>query len=53
MEMKTEQLQEIRMCIQTYFNLYGAVPDAQVMREWLGTSYEDRISEYLNQKRIA
>ena len=31
------------------FNLYGVVPDAQVMREWLGTSYEEKIPEYLNQ----
>ena len=49
MEMKTEQMQKIRMCIQTYFNLYGVVPDAHVMREWLGTSYEEKIPEYLNQ----
>lgn len=49
MEMKTDQMQDIRMCIQTYFNLNGTVPDAQIMREWLGTSYEEGISEYLDQ----
>ena len=38
MEMKNDQMQKIRMCIQTYFNLYGVVPDVQVIREWLGAS---------------
>ena len=45
-----DQIQRIRMCIQTYFNLYGAVPDVQVLREWLGTTCDDRILECLNQK---
>ena len=49
MKMKIDQMQDIRMCIQTYFNLYGVVPDMQVLREWLGTSYEDRIVECLQQ----
>ena len=35
MKMRIDQMQKIRMCIQTYFNLYGAVPDVQVLREWL------------------
>ncbi len=46
---KNDQLQDIRMCFQTYFNLYGAAPSEQEMLEWLGTSYQDRIPEYLNQ----
>ena len=46
---KSDQLQQIRMCFQTYFNLYGSVPSEQVMREWLGTSYGEKIPEYLNQ----
>ena len=50
MKMRIDQMQKIRMCIQTYFNLYGAVPDVQVLREWLGTSCDDRILECLNQK---
>ena len=53
MEMKKDQMQKIRMCIQTYINLYGTVPDKQVMREWLGTSCEERISEYLDRKNAA
>ena len=39
--------------IQTYFNLYGTVPSEQIMVEWLGTSYEDKIPEYLDQMKIA
>ena len=46
---KSDQLQQIRMCFQTYFNLYGSAPSEQVMREWLGTSYGEKLPEYLNQ----
>ena len=45
-----DQMQRIRMCIQTYFNLYGEAPDVKVPREWLGTSCDDRVLGYLNQK---
>ena len=48
MEKKNDQMQEIRMCIQTYVNLYGVVPSKQVMVEWLGTSYEDQIPDCLD-----
>ena len=50
MKMRIDQIQKIRMCIQTYFNLYGVVPDVKVLREWLGTSCDDRVLGYLNQK---
>ena len=50
MTKKIDQMQEIRMCIQTYFNLYGSVPDMQVLREWLGASCEDTILECMLQK---
>ena len=53
MEKKKDQMQEIRMCIQTYINMHGTVPSAQVMEEWLGTSYEESIPEYLDQIQIA
>ena len=33
---KNDQMQEIRMCFQTYFNLYGTSPSEQEMLEWLG-----------------
>ena len=46
---KNDQMQEIRMCFQTYFNLYGTSPSEQEMLEWLGISYGEKISEYLNQ----
>ena len=46
---KNDLMQQIRMCFQTYFNLYGSVPSEQVMREWLGISYGEKIPEYLNQ----
>ena len=47
------QMQEIRMCFQTYFNLYGDVPSEKVLVEWLGTSFEDRIPEYLDKMNAA
>lgn len=53
MEKRNEKAQEIRMCVQTYFNLYGTVPSEQIMVEWLGTSYEDTIPKYLDQMKIA
>ena len=46
---KNDLMQQVRMCVQTYFNLYGSAPSEQVMREWLGTSYGEKIPEYLNQ----
>ena len=46
---KNDLMQQIRMCFQTYFNLYGSAPSEQVMREWLGISYGEKIPEYLNQ----
>lgn len=53
MENKNDQMQEIKMCIQTYFNLYGSVPSKQVMIDWLGTSYEDQIPETTEQVFVA
>ena len=46
---KSDQMQQIRMCFQTYFNLYGVAPGEHEMLEWLGTSYQEKIPEYLNQ----
>ena len=53
MEKKNDQMQEIRMCFQTYFNLYGDIPSEKVLVEWLGTSFEDRIPEYLDKMNAA
>ena len=51
--MKNDQMQQVRMCIQTYFNLYGSAPSRQEMLEWLGASYEDMIPEFPDQKFVA
>ena len=53
MEKNNDQMQEIRMCIQTYFNLYGVLPSEQVMLEWLGASCKAGIPECLNQINAA
>lgn len=45
--------QQIRMCIQTFFNLNGTAPSAQDLLEWLGASYEDEIQMCLEQKNAA
>ena len=46
---KNDLMQQVRMCVQTYFNLYGSAPSEKVMREWLGISCGEKIPEYLNQ----
>ena len=51
--MEKDKMQQVRMCIQTYFNLYGSAPSLQDMLEWLGASYEDMIPEIPDQKFVA
>ena len=51
--MEKDKMQQVRMCIQTYFNLYGIEPSRQDMLEWLGASYEAVIPEYIRQQKIA
>ena len=53
MKKQIDRVQDIRMCIQTYFNLYGAVPTRQILVEWLGTSYEEMIPGVLNKADAA
>lgn len=48
-----DKMQDIRMCFQTYINLYGVAPDVLKMPEWLGASYKDMIPEYMNQRSVA
>ena len=43
MKTKKDMIQEIKMCMKTYFNLYGIAPSVQEMVEWLGASYRDLI----------
>ena len=44
---RNDQMQVVQMCIQTFFNLYGALPSKQELLEWLGASFEGRISDQL------
>ena len=53
MKKQSDRVQDIRMWIQTYFNLYGAVPTRQILVEWLGTSYEEMIPGVLNKADAA
>lgn len=46
-KISNDQMQVVQMCIQTFFNLYGAMPSKQELLEWLGASYEDRIPDQL------
>lgn len=50
---KKDKLQEIRMCFQTYINLYGVAPDVLKLLEWLGASYKDMIPEYMRLRTMA
>ena len=38
--MNKEILQKIKMCIATYFNLYGILPGIRKVAEWTGESDE-------------
>ncbi len=53
MKARNDQMQDIRLCIQTYFNLYGSVPTEKALLEWLGASYEAVIPAFLQQKKTA
>ena len=43
MNSNAEQIQKIRMCRKTYFNMYGKQPHIQDMIAWLGEEYEGLI----------
>ena len=44
--MNNEELQKIRMCVQTFFNLYGVMPTVKELVDWLGQSYERIVPAY-------
>ena len=46
-ENSRERHQKIALCAQTYFNLYGVMPDVSVLVKWLGESYLGEIVQYL------
>ena len=36
LNMNNENIQKIRMCVQTYINIYGVLPSVNEMSDWLG-----------------
>ena len=38
---------KIRMCIKTYFNMYGVIPTIMEMIEWTGEPYEAILNIYV------
>lgn len=48
-----EMTQRIRLCIRTYFNLYGSVPSEQEMVDWLGAAYANLISKCMGELAVA
>ena len=38
--MNKDAIQKTKMCIATYFNLFGVMPSITDMVEWTGESYE-------------
>ena len=45
MKNDNEQIQKIKMCITTYFNLNGVMPSIQEMLDWLGASFKDILTQ--------
>lgn len=39
--MKTYESQIVNLCIQTYYNLHGTMPDTKTLIEMLGETYEE------------
>ena len=52
-EINNEMLQKIRMCVKTFVNLYGKRPSVQEMVNWLGSSYEKVVKDYMNMPVMA
>lgn len=46
-ELNSYEIQTVKMCIQTYVNLYGVMPGAGDMLDWLGESYAAIIPLYV------
>ena len=45
--MKKENIQMIKMCMQTYINLYGTVSGIREMVDWTGLTYEEVLPVYM------
>ena len=50
-ELNLYETQTVRMCIQTFFNMYGVMPGAQDMIDWLGEDYAKVVPLYINEKK--
>ena len=48
-DMTSYELQILKTCIQTYFNLYGVMPGTPELVEMLGNEYEKIIPLYLRE----
>ena len=44
---RNEKMQQVNLCIQTYFNLYGHMPSLKEMIEWLGNGYRPMVAAAL------
>ena len=47
MRINSEDLQKIRMCVQTYINLNGTMPTPEEMIDWLGVDYTKAVLGYM------
>ena len=45
--MNRENIQNTRMCMKTYFNLYGRVPSIRTMIEWTGLTFAEIFPIYM------
>ena len=52
-EISNYELQTVKMCIQTYYNLYGVMPGTRDMLDWLGETYAKVISMFLPEQHAA
>ena len=48
-----EQFQKIKMCIQTYINMFGTMPGIQEMVDWLGSSYLPALKIFMQTPQVA
>ena len=52
-ELNLYETQTVRMCLQTFFNMYGVMPGAQDMIDWLGEDYAKVVPLYVNEQKAA
>ncbi len=52
-EKRIYKSQIVKMCIQTYFNMYGVMPGTSELVEWLGDDYANIVTLYMNEQKAA